>query len=317
MVKASPLAPVCVADAATSSRDMHHEAVQQVLAHDSKFQLTKTPSLISGPIAAAEITRKDVHTASSINAQRLQLANATKEPKSDREGALRQVQGKDCNTGASPDQQAAARSKPVLVRALSAKADMRKKQEPGVNSESPKFPAVEAFSFQDILASLGPEAYASIDTIAEILSRSKISLAEEHGSHLPPQGPLLTSEIGSANPVLPTRLEPVAESSSRPQTRSMSRSLALATSSTQNKNGSQGNPTAATSTVTSHTHLPGQKKAASGATSAQPSLVPQVLAWLRSYTSIVSQDNANFSDRDARAANALHRLLGDTASPPS
>ncbi|MCJ1473607.1 hypothetical protein MMC13_002258 [Lambiella insularis] len=51
-------------------------------------------------------------------------------------------------------------------------------------------PPLSAFSFAEILAAIDPDVRLSIDKIAEICGKSKLSLANEYGSHLPPQAEL-------------------------------------------------------------------------------------------------------------------------------
>ncbi|MCJ1396571.1 hypothetical protein MMC18_009462 [Xylographa bjoerkii] len=57
-------------------------------------------------------------------------------------------------------------------------------------------PPLSAFSFADILASIDMDVKAEIDGIAEICGRSKLSLANEYGSHLPPHGERLLGHNG-------------------------------------------------------------------------------------------------------------------------
>ena len=95
----------------------------------------------------------------------------------------------------------------------------------------------------------------------------------------------------------------------------MSRSLALTTGSAQNGDGLPGNPTAATSNVTSHTHTTtsGYGKAEDTSPSASASLIPQVLAWLRRSGSTTTNEGNNASGQDAGAMKTMHMLLNDTA----
>ncbi|MCJ1316048.1 hypothetical protein MMC15_001368 [Xylographa vitiligo] len=60
-------------------------------------------------------------------------------------------------------------------------------------------PPLSAFSFADILASIDMDVKAEIDSIAEICGRSKLSLANEYGSHLPPHGERLLGENGDTS----------------------------------------------------------------------------------------------------------------------
>ena len=63
-------------------------------------------------------------------------------------------------------------------------------------------PWEENFSIENILQAIEPNIRSTLDSIAEIYGRSKLSLANEHGSHLPPLGeirapPLVTVEEAS------------------------------------------------------------------------------------------------------------------------
>lgn len=250
MVKAPPQAPA--AKAAASPTAMQDGAGQTTAdqGRDGEVSGQQKPTT-----DAQEISRRHVHTASSINAQRRLPESNAKEQNPGHQPAVRRVKSKEVSKNTPPKFQSTATSKPVLVRGLSTRPDMKKKHQPTDKSTSPKLPPVESFSFQDILASLGPDANASIDAIAEICGRSKMSLAAEHNSHRPPQGQLGTTGSSPDNFFQPARLEPVAETSSnRPHRRSMSKSLALATGAAHNGDGLPGNTTAATSNVTSHTH---------------------------------------------------------------
>jgi hypothetical protein len=62
-------------------------------------------------------------------------------------------------------------------------------------SRSEQLPSAEDFSFSAILRAVDPEIRDAIDAIAEICARSRMSLADEYDSHLPPQG-----EITGAGP---------------------------------------------------------------------------------------------------------------------
>ena len=311
MVQAPPQAPV--ADASASPPAMQHGAGHGP-ADQGQHGKAQKPAT-----AAQEIAQRNVHTASSINTQR-QLAN---EQTRVLQPAIRHFKSEEASRTTSPKSQdplpkspTPARSKPVLVRGPSTKPDMKKKDQSTDKSTSPKLPPIESFSFQDILGSIGPEANASIDAIAEICGRSKMSLAAEHSSHRPPHSQLAATG-GSPDPsFLPARLEPVAEMGpDRRHTRSMSRSLALTTGSAQNGDGLPGSPTAATSNVTSHTHTTasGYGKAEDTSSSASASLIPQVLAWLRRSGSTTTNEGNNASGQDAGAMKTMHRLLNDTA----
>lgn len=268
------------------------------------------------PIAAPEeITRRDVHTASSVNAQR-RVPKSSTEQLVGQQTAIPQVKSKEAPKNTPSKSQATTGSKPVLVRGPSTKPDMKKKHPPMHRSTSPKLPSVESFSFQEILKSIGPEANASIDAIAEICGRSKMSLAAEHSSHRPPHGQLATTGSSPDPFLLPARLEPVAETSSnRPHTRSMSRSLALATGSSYRGDGLPCSPTAATSNVSSHTHTSTSHyaKGNGASTTTSASLLPLVLAWLRGSSSATATEHPSASGQDTDAVSTMHRLLNDTS----
>ena len=95
----------------------------------------------------------------------------------------------------------AATSQPVLVNPAPLEPDMpsrstfRRSKAPKAASqftEEPKhdLPPLSAFSFSEILAAIDPEVRSSIDTIAEICGKSRLSLANEYASHMPPHGDL-------------------------------------------------------------------------------------------------------------------------------
>ena len=58
----------------------------------------------------------------------------------------------------------------------------------GLARHNEQLPALEDFSFSAILRAVDPEIRDAIDAIAEICARSRMSLADEYDSHLPPQG---------------------------------------------------------------------------------------------------------------------------------
>jgi hypothetical protein len=65
----------------------------------------------------------------------------------------------------------------------------------GLAGRSEQLPSADDFSFSAILRAVDPEIRDAIDAIAEICARSRMSLADEYDSHLPPQG-----EITGAGP---------------------------------------------------------------------------------------------------------------------
>ena len=104
-------------------------------------------------------------------------------------------------------------SQPVLVRVHSKDPilQIRPKSRPtrpqrrlkGVMD--PDLPPLEEFSIRGILAAIAEDIEEDVDGIAEILGRSRLILADQHDSHLPPQG-----EIRAAM----SPLQAVAEASS-------------------------------------------------------------------------------------------------------
>lgn len=71
---------------------------------------------------------------------------------------------------------------------------------------APKLPSVHDFSIDGILEAIQPDIQGTIDAIAEILGRSRYSLANEYGAHMPPQG-----EIRAGRGFQERRLLPVEE----------------------------------------------------------------------------------------------------------
>ncbi|KAF2084597.1 hypothetical protein K490DRAFT_68532 [Saccharata proteae CBS 121410] len=89
-------------------------------------------------------------------------------------------------------------SQPVLVRTYSGSSrsrppsQLRSRTHPTM-SRGATLPPADAFSFDGILRAVEPEIQGAIDAIAEICARSRLSLADEYGAHMPPQGEILAS----------------------------------------------------------------------------------------------------------------------------
>ncbi|OQE19481.1 hypothetical protein PENSTE_c015G09474 [Penicillium steckii] len=96
-------------------------------------------------------------------------------------------------------------TQPVLVRAYSGNADDTTAQSstmsprrlfPFTSSKTsassrpsgPPLPAVQDFSIESILQAIEPDIRGTLDSIADICGRSKLSLANEYGSHIAPLG---------------------------------------------------------------------------------------------------------------------------------
>ncbi|KAL9623908.1 MAG: hypothetical protein Q9160_001900 [Pyrenula sp. 1 TL-2023] len=87
------------------------------------------------------------------------------------------------------------------VRKVASAADMSRKKE---------LPPVSDFSIDGILNAIQPDIEETINAIAEIMGRSRLSLANQYGSHLPPQGEIRAS----ARMIGEHALLPVEEASS-------------------------------------------------------------------------------------------------------
>lgn len=193
-----------------------------------------------------------------------------REPNLAHQAALRRLNGIS-SSYRNPAESASACSsrgtEPVLVRTYtnpahlkdsSRQAKMNENRRSRVDDKADELPPLESFSFGEILASIDPEIRAAIDAIAEICARSKMSLADEYSSHLPPQGELTSlhesdeaREEVLAHPrswqesvLFPSQL-PTVES----RDRRSSAVLALIGSSSQRNVATPGVPTAATSNV--------------------------------------------------------------------
>lgn len=96
-------------------------------------------------------------------------------------------------------------TQPVLVRAYSGNADDTTTQSSTMSPRrlfpftasktstssrppGPPLPAVQDFSIESILQAIEPDIRGTLDSIAEICGRSKLSLANEYGSHIAPLG---------------------------------------------------------------------------------------------------------------------------------
>ncbi len=195
-------------------------------------------------------------------------------------------------------------TQPVLVRsypnpkpttAESPKpVEMKRKQKPTTASHD--LPPLESFSFQDILASIDPEIRASIDTIAEICGRSKMSLADEYDSHLPPQAQISFSNPTSLRDQSNTpsetavlqRLEPVEESSRARHAQRHRFALASTSADHRVQHSLSSTPVAVVANVTSH-HLRSSSQFSA-------SYSEQILAWLKGSTGLQGQDGSSAAD---------------------
>lgn len=272
-------------------------------------------------------------TVESGSPQRHSSDQAAREPSVALQAALRRLKGTSTRRSNSADLSSASSTttQPVLVRTYSAstadagssqQARMEKNRRSRIN-KSYDLPPVESFSFQDILASIDPEVRLSIDAIAEICGRSKMSLADEYGSHRPPQGELTYSdeENGVAD-IRPAHPNPAQEhpSPTLDHDRRNSASLALVGTSGQKKTGISSVPTAATSNINSDTYSESSTHEFSNVNDphldAQSSILPHVLTWIRrSSASFAGSSESTIQvERDPTAA--LHRILTKTKEMP-
>lgn len=222
-----------------------------------------------------------------------------------------------------------AGTQPVLVKQYSKgppsasssgkSTSMKQRRQSRGNQVASDMPSLQKFSFQDILASIDPEVSTSIDKIAEICGRSKMSLADEYSSHLPPQGILPIPILQEHTDDIPIpRLQSVEEISSMREgsapdsnaPRSGVTRLSIASESTRTMEDLLSAAVIATSAAASHVHS-SHAQGDPRQSSAQNSYLPQLLAWLRN-----SQDESpQASRRNPGAANTLQRVLGTHSEP--
>lgn len=97
-------------------------------------------------------------------------------------------------------------SPPVIVRVHSADASTHLDPAPRLPPPVPimkkadGIPDVSDYSIDGILAAIQPDIEGTIDAIAEIMGRSRLTLANEYDSHMPPQGEI---RAGSHSPLFP------------------------------------------------------------------------------------------------------------------
>lgn len=290
----------------------------------------------------ASEARNSNYTAYAINpTQRHSPRVVAREPKLAHLTALRRLNGISSNRGAtdSGETRSSSSTEPVLVRkysnptpeaASSKRAQMKKNRK---SKMDPKYdlPPLESFSFQDILASIDPEVKASIDSIAEICGRSKMSLADEYSSHLPPQAEFITSHEEDVVNTIHTHLDTLHEASSlhsdlprsHDHNRRNSASLALIATANHRNTVMPSVSTAATSMIHSEARPEFSSHEPSSVSNAQPdgqsSLLPHVIAWLRRSSASFpgSNESPDQVDRNTTATDALHRILTKSREPES
>ncbi|KAL8804082.1 MAG: hypothetical protein Q9182_002795 [Xanthomendoza sp. 2 TL-2023] len=245
----------------------------------------------------------------------------------DHEAALRRLNGQDPPSRQRPkaaDIGSVASTQPVLVREYSQGSSISnsprqskmKSTKRSSGYRSSELPPLESFSFQDILTSIESDVQVSIDKIAEICGRSKMSMADEYSSHMPPQSDFSIPNLQEyGDHVVISRLDPVEEASSTHEdiaanagaAHSRVTRLSLAGAATS-QNDLQSIPVTATSIVASHSQ-PSTVETSAGGSANRNSYIPQLLAWLRASRGNDSR-SSQASRRDSGAANALQRILG-------
>ena len=67
--------------------------------------------------------------------------------------------------------------------------------------KSDELPPISDFTIDGILSAIQPDIEGTLDAIAEIMGRSRLSLANEYDSHMPPQGEIRASSRSALLPV--------------------------------------------------------------------------------------------------------------------
>lgn len=330
MVKAADQlqAPGVSADAAPAQRMHYRGGRSSIPAADDAVNILEPTNRENNP----RHSPKSPYSLSTENLKAHAIAQSTPPQETDQQpqdtddnegypahqAALRRLNGTasaNKHNIAPSDSGSTTSTQPVLVRSYptprpisntSQAAAMKRKQKPKADTNSYDLPPLESFSFQDILASIDPEIRASIDAIAEICGRSKMSLADEYDSHLPPQGQLhpLREQSNLPDMAALPRLEPVEEASRSQHAQRHSFALAN-TSSDRAPLALASSPIAATSNITSHPQALPQTPASAPQFSGSYS--EQILAWLLGSTSRTD----SLQNRDSTATDALHRILGE------
>lgn len=212
------------------------------------------------------------------------------------------------------DSASIASSQPVLVCAYPTAAPTstvmhRSRRQPPLEP-LPTPPPLSSFSFQHILKEIDQEIQPSVDAIAEIFGRSKLSLADEYSSHLPPQGELSFPASQSQNEVLEAipsaRLEPVEEATPD-SARRQSLALVGAGAMVQPKSGAG----AATNMASIESTSGSVPQEGNGEADTEASLLPYLLGWLRN-SNLRRETRSRRSSVDPRAAESLQKILGDS-----
>lgn len=177
------------------------------LSHQSWATLSS--SLSSGPTSASTISPQARYRHGETALDESTLAQRTT--------ALRQLNGNPRPLSRRPrdskpliPRPSTLASQPVLVRSYSDDAPETRlpsiMPSDSISQRVPNLPSVQDFSIESILRAIEPDIRSTLESIAEICGRSKLSLANEYGSHIAPFGEiraslggLLTVEEASAS----------------------------------------------------------------------------------------------------------------------
>lgn len=342
------------ADIATTAAVMHHD---ESGADEGNILLRTSTNTGAIPFRTASVTRvlKGTHTPSNrarpISDQKIEPSSPEINPNHRdlaHRATLRRLNGVTSNHRRVPETSESSASssavEPVLVCAYPnssplnnpvRKAKMRNNRRSRIDEKSCELPPLERFSFHDILASIDSDVKGSIDAIAEICGRSRMSLADQYGSHLPPQGELTAlvehSDAQEGSPRGHLVSEPATSSDpqlrpnqNQDQDRRNTASLNLVGNLHPRRSVTLSAPVVATSNINSQpiphssTH---EYIAANNAPSDQhSSLLPHVLSWLRRSSATVppgGHEVAQPAEGDYNsAADALQRILIRTGELP-
>lgn len=348
------------AEIATTAKVTHVSGRGEGLVEDNNAVLpisTKTDTIPPPKSPRSRLTRLDNTPKASIDRARAINNDENIQPPSPElnscesnlahQAALRRLNGVSSNhrrvREAIETSPSSSGIEPVLVRSYSnstplanssQKAKMRNNRRSRVDEKSCELPRLDRFSFQDILASIDSDVKGSIDAIAEICGRSRMSLADQYGSHLPPQG-VLTSllEHGDAQGSQPGYRLSQQESSpgsqltrnqTQDQDRRNSASLGLVGNLHPRRSATLSAPIVATSNINSQSLPSSSTYEHAGAITAsadpQSTLLPHVLSWLRrSSASFAAGAHEGTQPTDGdhdSAAEALQRILRRREEPP-
>ncbi|XHF99167.1 hypothetical protein AWENTII_002676 [Aspergillus wentii] len=178
--------------------------------HPDRFRLSSFPRQRWSQISPSSYASPVVETAGPSHQANPRRYESTldESARAYRASALRQLNGNPKPLSRKPRQanptggrSSTLASQPVLVRTYSGNTDDNagaskmpsRRSFPFASSSStqerrPPLPSDEDFSIDGILRAIEPNIRGTLDSIAEICGRSKLSLANEYGSHIAPLG---------------------------------------------------------------------------------------------------------------------------------